>query len=146
VRTIATVGGVGFVPRIPGTAASAVGLAISWLLRENPVCQVVASLVAVALALWSAGPTARLMGKKDPSAVVIDEVAGTLVALLALPATWGVYLGGFVLFRLLDIVKPGPIRQVQRLPGSWGILADDLLAGLATNGLIRLVLAVLRSW
>ena len=140
-RTIATVGGIGLLPRIPGTTASAVGLAISWLLRESALYQITACLVAVGLALWSAGPTARSMGKRDPSAVVIDEVAGMLVGLAALPATWGVYLGGFALFRFFDIVKPGPIRSVQRLPGSWGILADDLLAGLATNVLLRFALA-----
>lgn len=145
-RTIATVGGIGFLPRIPGTAASLVGLGLSWVLRGSPLQQVLGCLVALGLALWSAGPTARSMGQEDPPAVVIDEVAGMMAGLAGLPATWGVYLGGLALFRFLDIVKPGPIRRVQRLPGSWGIVADDLLAGLATHGVLRLVLAGLRLW
>lgn len=139
-RTIATVGGIGFLPRIPGTAASVVGLGLIWVLSGSPLRQVLGCIAALGLALWSAGPTARAMGHKDPSAVVIDEVAGMMVGLAALPATWGVYLGGFALFRFLDIVKPGPIRRAQRLPGSWGIVADDLLAGLVTNALLRFIL------
>ncbi|MBI3333848.1 MAG: phosphatidylglycerophosphatase A [Candidatus Omnitrophica bacterium] len=139
-RTIATVGGLGYSPVAPGTLGSLVGLGIAWLLGAAPVQQVVGCSVAIGLTLWSAGPTARAMGKEDPSAVVIDEVAGMMVAVATLPVTVRIYLAGFLLFRLLDVVKPPPLRQLERLPGSWGILLDDLGAGLATNLLLRLAL------
>ena len=143
-RTIATVGGLGHSPITPGTLGSAVGLGISWLLGVHPLYQVGGCLIAAVLGFWSSGPTAKALGKEDPSCVIIDEVAGMMIALAALPLTWPVYLGAFLLFRFLDVVKPGPINAIQRLPGSWGIMLDDLLAGLAANLLIRLFI-VLRS-
>jgi phosphatidylglycerophosphatase A len=87
--------------------------------------------------IWSADQFAGQLNQKDPRCVVIDEVAGMALALAALPRNWRVYLAALVLFRLLDIVKPGPIRKAEQLPGGWGIMADDLLAGLTANLLIR---------
>ena len=137
-RTIATVGGIGFSPIAPGTLASLVGLGVSWILRSAGVWQQwVGACVGIGLAVWSAGPTAKAMGKKDPPAVVIDEVAGILVACAAFPTDWRIYLSCFFLFRFLDVLKPPFIRQLEKLPGSWGILADDLAAGLLANGLVR---------
>jgi phosphatidylglycerophosphatase A len=80
--------------------------------------------------IWAASIVARELGKKDPQVVVIDEVAGTLVTLLPMPhASWQAIAAGFVLFRLFDIVKPWPIRHLERLPGGWGIVLDDIGAG-----------------
>ncbi len=141
-RTIATVGGLGFVPKIPGTLGSAVGLVLAWVLSAHPAQQGIGCLVAIALALWSAGPTARQMGSTDPQAIIIDEVAGMMVALVALPVHWKIYGAGFLLFRFLDIVKPSPIRRLERLPGSWGILLDDLAASLLTNLALRAWIAL----
>lgn len=137
-RTIATVGGIGYLPRLPGTAGSAVGLGLSWLLSADPSQQVMGAVIAALLGFWSAGPTARAMGRRDPSCVVIDEVAGMMVGLAALPVAWKVYLPGFLLFRFLDIVKPLGLRRLERLPGSWGIMLDDLAAGLATNLVLQI--------
>ena len=139
-RTVATVGGIGYIPKLPGTAASLVGLWISWLLRFNPAAQIAGCLIATGLGFWSAGPTARALGQKDPSVVVIDEVAGMMLTLLLLPAKAWVYLAGFILFRLFDIWKPGPIRRMERLPGSVGIMFDDLAAGILANLLLRISL------
>ena len=137
-RTIATLGGIGRLPRLPGTAASAVGAAIFWLLSPHLSWQIAGCVVAAALGFWSAGPTARAMGVKDPPSVVIDEVAGMMVGLVALPAGWRTYLAGFLIFRVLDICKPWPIHRLEKISGSAGIMADDLLAGLLTNLLLRL--------
>ncbi len=145
-RTIATVGGIGYSPIAPGTLASLVGLGVAWILSAHPAQQVVGCGVAIGLALWSAGPTAQAMGKRDPSAVVIDEVAGMMVALVFLPVGSRIYLEGFLLFRLLDILKPFPLRHVERLPGGWGIVLDDLLAGLATNLILRILLGYFPNW
>lgn len=142
-KTIATLGPIGSIPKIPGTAGSLVGLGIIFLLKENPLWQVVGCFAAAALALWSAGPTAKKIGSSDPQQIVIDEVAGMMVALAALPATWKVYLAGLLLFRFFDIVKPPPIRQLQRLPGSLGIVLDDLLAGLFTHLSLRVALLLI---
>ena len=139
-KLIATVGGVGYVPFLPGTAGSLVGLALAGLLRADPAHQAISAAVAAGLGLWSAGPAARAMGKADPGPIVIDEVAGMMVALAALPATWELYLIGFLLFRFLDVLKPPPLRQLERLPGSWGIMLDDLAAGVATRLLLALFL------
>ena len=142
-RAIATVGGLGYLPRVPGTAGSAVGLLAAWLLSAGPSQQIAGCAAAVALALWSAGPTARAMGKDDPSCVVIDEVAGMMAAVAAIPATPLAYLAAFALFRFFDVVKPLGIRSLQRLPGSLGIVLDDLAAAAATQVLMRLGLAFL---
>ena len=139
-RTIATVFGIGRSSIAPGTLGSAVGLGISAILAVEPIWQIAGCLTAVALALWSAGPVARAMKQADPSCIVIDELAGMMVAAALLPVTWKVYLFAFALFRLLDILKPLPLRQIQRLPGSWGIVLDDFLAGFLTNLALRLAL------
>ena len=136
-KTIATVGGIGYFPVAPGTAGSVVGLVIAWILSGSVIQQWIGCAVALALGLWSAGPTARAMAQPDPAPVVIDEVCGMMLAVVALPVTWAAYLTAFALFRLLDVAKPWPIRRLERFPGSWGILLDDVAAGLATNLLIR---------
>ena len=112
---------------------------MAWWLSPYPELQIIGCLAVTALGFWSAGPAARAMGVKDPPSVVIDEVAGMMISLALLPATLKTYLAGFLLFRLLDIFKPGPIRSLERLPGSTGIMSDDLLAGVLTNLLLRLV-------
>ena len=142
VKTIATVFGIGRSPVAPGTLGSAVGLAISAILAVDPLYQTAGCVVAIALALWSAGPTARAMKQSDPSSIVIDEVAGMMVAAALLPVTWRTYLLAFALFRLLDILKPPPLKQIQRLPGSWGIVLDDLLAGFMTQAVLRVALSI----
>ena len=135
-KAIATVGGIGRVPRLPGTVASVVGAGLMGWLSPDPTAQIIGCLVVTTLGFWSAGPAARAMGVKDPPAVVIDEVAGMMIGLALLPATWKTYLAGFLLFRTLDIFKPGPIRGLERLPGGAGIMLDDLLAGVLTNLLL----------
>ncbi len=142
-RTIATVGGLGYLPFAPGTAGSLAGLVVCWILSVNPLVQATGCVVAIALALWSAGPTARALGKSDPSAVVIDEVAGMMMAAALLPVTVPIYLAALLLFRFFDVVKPPPIRQLERLPGSLGIVLDDLAAAVATQALLRLGLRFL---
>ena len=145
-KIIATVGGIGRVPRLPGTVASVVGVALAWWLSPNPAMQIAGCLAVTALGFWSAGPAARATGGKDPPAVGNDEGAGMMIGLALLPATWKTYLAAFLLFRFLDIFKPGPIRRLERLPGGAGIMADDLLAGLATQGILRLGLAIVSSY
>ena len=90
-------------------------------------------------AVWAAGLTARTLQKKDPGLVVVDEVIGQWIALAgARTLTWETYLAAFVLFRLFDIWKPPPVRQLEALPGGWGINADDVMAGIYAALVLRL--------
>ena len=97
----------------------------------------------ILIALVVSHKSSVILGAKDPSSVVIDEVAGLLVALCLLPITWMTLTAGFVLFRLFDIWKPGIIRKVEALRGGIGIVLDDLIAGVLTKLIIRLALGIL---
>src|SRR5207247_10107091 len=132
---IATWFGCGYAPIAPGTAGSAAAIGIAALLaiyagwRPRDFWILATALVPVAV--WSADVTARVTGKKDPRLVVVDEVAGQWFALVgAASLNWKSYLGAFLLFRLFDIWKPPPVRQLEKLPGGKGIVADDVMAGL----------------
>jgi phosphatidylglycerophosphatase A len=131
-KGLATVLGAGFFPVAPGTFASLLAaLGFKFVFSGfSPIPY--ASLVTgvILLGIWASSRTARHIGQKDPRRVVIDEVAGQLVALAAAPAGWAWVAAGFVFFRLFDILKPFPIRRLENLPGGWGIMADDVLAGL----------------
>ena len=131
---LATWFGCGYSPKAPGTAGSVAALAIGIVLHEYAGFTgwhfaVLAALLFIP-AVWAAGVTARVSGKKDPGIVVVDEVIGQWVALAgATSLNWRSYLGAFVLFRLFDIWKLVPVRQLEALPGGVGINADDAMAG-----------------
>lgn len=136
--------GVGYVPLAPGTAGSLLGLALHAMLylAAGPAAALGGTVVATALGFWAAGSAERHFGRRDPGQVVIDEVAGQMLTLAFLPLTGGVAAAGFLLFRLLDILKPFPARRLEALPGASGIMADDLMAGLYAN----LILQALVRW
>jgi len=135
---LATTGGAGYVPFAPGTAGSAVGLGVYLVTRTWPAEWQVALLLAVSLVgIWASGVTARQLGREDPGEVVIDEVAGQLATLCLTGAGVRGAVLGFLIFRALDIVKPWPANRFERLPGGLGIMADDLMAGLYGNLLVR---------
>jgi phosphatidylglycerophosphatase A len=101
----------------------------------------IALAIAVTLiGIPAATRVARGSGMKDPQFVVIDEVAGQLVALIAVPLAWKSFLAGFILFRVFDIVKPPPVRQLEALPEGTGIVLDDIAAGLYALGIMHLLL------
>jgi phosphatidylglycerophosphatase A len=89
-----------------------------------------ASLVLFAAGVWAAGEAEKFFGRTDPGQVVIDEVVGQMLTFLLIPhATWKWLAGGFLLFRVFDIIKPFPARQAERIPRGWGIMLDDVCAG-----------------
>jgi phosphatidylglycerophosphatase A len=162
---LATWFGLGYLPKAPGTWGSVGGLALLWVIvcvaphvrfRNDShfivfwhfpaACSVALALVGV----WVSSRVATYQKQKDPQFVVIDEVSGQLIALLlGAPAvtawsypsfTYAELLAGFLLFRLCDIWKPFPIRHLEKLPGGWGIMADDWLAGIYAAILLRLAL------
>ena len=125
--------GLGFLPLVPGTWGSLGGVAIALLLPAGSWHLAVGIAVLAASALTVAlGPAAqRAAGREDPQQVVMDEVAGVLVTLAVVPAMAPLQVGfGFLFFRAFDILKPPPARWLERLPGGWGILLDDLAAAL----------------
>lgn len=138
---LATVGGAGFFPIAPGTVGSAVGVVIYLATRHWSWPLQLALLVAISLVgIWAADVTAKALNREDPGPVVIDEVAGQLVTLFMTGAgLYGAIIGFFV-FRVFDIIKPPPARQLEDLPGGVGIMADDLMAGvygwLAVTGIL----------
>jgi phosphatidylglycerophosphatase A len=127
---VATTGGAGYAPVAPGTAGSAVALAVLWLVPFSPAALVVYLVAVTAIGTWAAHRAEALLGGKDPGAIVIDEVAGMTLAVIAVPLTPAVLALGFVLFRAFDVVKPPPAGISQRLPGGLGVMTDDLIAGL----------------
>ena len=145
----ATACGLGTLPKAPGTWGSLAGLALAWLFAVlefralpfgaahlhifNPMFW---WLAVSAAGVFAAGRVERARDKKDPQEVVIDEVSGQWLALLIGPAMlglgagWKSFLAGFILFRVFDITKPFPARRAESLPGGWGIMMDDWIAGL----------------
>jgi phosphatidylglycerophosphatase A len=133
-RLIATWFGSGYAPKAPGTAGSLAAVVIAWLLYTYASIPAIAFAVfAVLLAIpgiWAADVVARDLGKEDPQIVVVDEVVGQWMTLAgATTLNWKSWLLAFALFRLFDIWKPPPVRQLERLPGGLGIIADDAMAG-----------------
>jgi phosphatidylglycerophosphatase A len=134
---IATGLGAGYFPLAPGTAGSALGLALVIAFRQTSLGSLGLSalLTAVAglllgLGVWSAGKAEKQFGRTDPGQVVVDEVAGQIITFLATPRVgWKWLIVGFILFRAFDIVKPFPARRAERFPGGWGIMLDDVVAG-----------------
>ena len=131
---IATWFGCGYAPWAPGTVGSAGGVLVGWLLVRYagwpPWTLAALAALSTPVGIWAAGRAADLVGKKDPGLVVVDEVVGQWIALGgAANLKWPVWLAAFALFRLMDIWKPAPVRQLERLPGGYGIVADDVMAG-----------------
>jgi phosphatidylglycerophosphatase A len=144
---LATWFGCGYSPLAPGTAGSAAAIGVAIALHEfaGAAAWQFASMAAVLLApaVWAANETARFEKRKDPSIVVVDEVIGQWITLAgAASLNWKSWLAAFALFRLFDIVKPPPVRQLEALPGGLGINADDVMAGVYA----ALVLFVAGRW
>jgi phosphatidylglycerophosphatase A len=143
---IATCGGLGHMQPGPGTWASGATLLLWWVLARylTPNSQWMAALLAVALisvlGVWAATSVARAAGSPDPSVVVIDEAAGQMLALIAVPLQWKYLIVSFILFRSFDIFKPPPLRRLERFPGGWGIMLDDWGAGLYALVVVQLLI------
>ncbi|MHB8171638.1 MAG: phosphatidylglycerophosphatase A family protein [Thermincolia bacterium] len=133
VKIISSGFGLGYSPVASGTVGSLLGIPLVWLYPNS----LVMALFLIILGVWSSSQGEKLFGEKDSSKIVIDEVVGYYLAMWALPLTWPFFLSAFLLFRILDVIKPGPIRRLQELKGGWGVMADDLAAGILTNIILR---------
>ncbi len=135
---------VGNIPPAPGTLGSLIGLALCFLLAgiQLPPAIILAVLF-IGFAIWIAHAAEKTLKKKDPGCIVIDEVAGMVVTLIGLPFNLTTAVIGFIIFRILDILKPFPIRTLdKRLAGGIGIVADDVVAGIFANIILRVLLYI----
>jgi len=148
---LATVCGIGYIPRAPGTFGSLAGVLIYFLTQYGFPPAAISEYwggshrvflpLAIALAaigVWSANRVVQYSGRKDPQFVVIDEVSGQFIAYFfaLVPLNWKYLLLGLILFRAFDIWKPFPARQAESLPGGWGIMTDDWVAGIYTAAVL----------
>jgi phosphatidylglycerophosphatase A len=145
-KLVATFFGTGLLHPGPGSWGSAATVLLWWLLSRwiNPTLQPAATMLLAAVAIMIGIPAATYMaratGLKDPQFVVIDEVAGQLISLFAVPVSWKSLLLGFILFRGFDIVKPPPVRQLEHLREGIGIVLDDVGAGLYALAIMQVAL------
>jgi phosphatidylglycerophosphatase A len=138
VRIFASAGGAGYFPIASGTVGSAVALALYWVIPGFDLWWVLAG--ASLLALLAGIPASSVMERQygeDPSEVVIDEVVGMWISLLFVPKIWYLALIAFFVFRIFDIIKPPPARQFDRMHGGFGIMMDDVAAGVYANLVVQ---------
>jgi phosphatidylglycerophosphatase A len=142
---LATWWGVGFCPLAPGTVGTLAAIPLFFLLSLLPLWVYLPCVLGIGLvACWAAGRAEQIFGEQDHRAIVIDEVVGFLAVMTALPPTWPYLLTGFCFFRIFDILKPLPIRFVERkVKGGYGVVLDDVLAALYAHIVLRAFLLVL---
>jgi phosphatidylglycerophosphatase A len=141
VQAVASVFFVGYLPLIPGTFGSVAGVGLFYLLRGlTPSLYILFVFILIILGLVVSGRAEELLNKKDPRCIVIDEVAGMLVALSFMPYDLKIILLAFLIFRILDTLKPYPASRFQNRRGAIGVMGDDLVAGLYTNILLQIIL------
>ncbi len=144
IKLFATGLGLGYIPKLPGTAGSVLGIVLVWIfapLSFGLYLSVVVTLTIIAI--WISDQAEGIFQEKDSQKIVIDEVVGVLVTFIAVPLTGLTAVIGFVLFRFFDIVKPPPIRQSQKLKGGLGVVIDDVAAGVFANIVLQVLIRVL---
>ena len=141
---ISTCGYVGYVPFAPGTFGSAAGLAVFYAVRStgSTLVELLAIVLLFAVGIWSGTAAEHHFGGVDPGPIVLDEVVGMLITLALLPVSpMGAFVG-FVVFRVLDVIKPFPSAQFEKLPGGLGVMADDGMAAIYGNIVMRALMAI----
>ncbi len=141
---VATCGYLGYVPIAPGTFGSAAGLVVFYAVRSTESVVVELGVIALlfAVGIWAGSVAERHFGGVDPGPVVLDEVVGLLITLALLPVNATGALLGFLVFRVLDVIKPWPSAGFEKLPGGLGVMADDGMAALYGNLVMRGLIAV----
>jgi len=145
---VATVAYCGYFPIAPGTVGSAAGLLVYLLVWWSHSTLVEVALIAgvFAAGTWAATEAERFFGGIDPGPVVIDEVLGMLITLAFMPVGLATALAGFLLFRVFDVIKPYPANRLERLHGGFGVMADDAMAAVYANLVLRGVVYLLPGW
>jgi phosphatidylglycerophosphatase A len=137
---LATGFGSGLVPFAPGTAGTLIGVLICLIFIPLPwIVRLAAVLALLALSFYVADQAEKIYQKKDDQRIVIDEIIGFQITMLPVAINVPGICAGFVLFRIFDILKPFPIKNLQRLPGGWGIVVDDVIAGIYAGAVLWLL-------
>ncbi len=138
IKFLATGFGSGYAPVAPGTCGSIIGVGLVYLLQglDSAVYALVTAIV-VFFSVWISTRAEALFGERDCQKIVIDEIAGILVTFVWIPFTGPTVIAGFLLFRLFDVVKPPPIRQSQKMTQGWGVVMDDVFAGVLANIILQ---------
>jgi phosphatidylglycerophosphatase A len=132
-------------PFAPGTAGTVAGVLLYLLLMDlGAAAYGIACAAVTALGIWTAGRADAIFGTKDNRTIVIDEIAGYLLSMLLVPAAWQYIVAAFFLFRFFDILKPYPLHRLESLPGGWGVMLDDIGAGIYTNIVLQAAVFLLR--
>nr|MBC8360837.1 phosphatidylglycerophosphatase A [Candidatus Desulfatibia profunda] len=136
---------IGNVSFAPGTFGTILGLPLCFLFSKiNLPVAVLLAVLFIVFAVLIAQEAEKILGEKDPGAIVIDEIAGIVVTLIGLPFNLFCTVAGFIIFRALDILKPYPIRLLeQKCPGGAGVVLDDVAAGIVSNLFLRMILFVI---
>lgn len=149
-RLISTGLGVGYFPIAPGTMGTLAAVVVFWFCPQVSIFQLILICLGLtAIGIYSASITEKEMQNKagsdelhDPGIIVIDEIVGMFVALIAIPKTLNFVIAAFILFRIFDIAKPFPIKKIEKLPSGWGIILDDVAAGLFANIILQIVIII----
>lgn len=141
-KILATAGGIGYIPKGGGTVAS-IAYCVIWFFLPNlsPAMQILLLIFVLIAGVWSAAIVEKIWGK-DSYRVVIDEVAGMMIALLFIPGRVKYALVALALFRFFDILKPLGIRRLEKLPSGWGVMADDVLSGVYSLAILQLAITI----
>jgi len=137
IKLFATFFYIGYAPEAQGTLASLAALFLYYFVKDNLSLYIFTVLFLIVSGFLVSGKAEEIFKKKDASQITIDEASGMLVALFLIPPTWPYVIVGFILFRLLDIIKPQPIRKLEGLKGSAGVMLDDIAAGVLTNVILQ---------
>jgi phosphatidylglycerophosphatase A len=125
-------------PFAPGTAGTVVGIILYLGVKHlSPISYGILCVILCGIGTWAAGEAERLLGRKDSPSIVIDEIAGYLIAMFMVHAGWGFIAAGFFLFRVFDVIKPWPLFGLQEVRGGLGVMLDDIGAGIYTNLMLQ---------
>lgn len=139
---ISSGGFIGKIPFAPGTFGSLLGLPVCFCISLVKVkTAILFTVLFIAFSIWIADRSEKALNSKDPGCIVIDEIAGLMVALVGISFGWLNVAAGFLIFRIMDILKPYPARMLEkRLPGGAGVVMDDVIAGIYSNVLLRIMM------
>lgn len=147
-KLIASIFGIGYIRKGGGTVAAAFAVLIWWLIFKNitpnVIIEIGITIIVTALGIWAGNKVEPYWGK-DSYRVVIDEVAGMFISVMFVPLDWKWLLIGFVLFRFFDIAKPLYIRRMEAFKGGWGVMLDDVLAGIYANVILQVIILLVNK-
>ena len=140
IKIISTFFYLGYLPVLPGTFGSIAGVFLFYLIKDSVFTHILLTLLFIILGLLTTTRAEKIFNKKDARCIVIDEISGMLLALLFIPYDITSIVIAFILFRILDALKPYPANRLQNMKGSIGIMGDDIVAGLYTNIILQVAL------